>query len=40
LRTAVVRRGKMVAEAGDSYGTQRRKNVIVESRYQATASKD
>jgi hypothetical protein len=36
LSVAVVRSKKLVAEAGDSSGTQRKGNV----RYQATASED
>jgi hypothetical protein len=35
-----VRCAKLVAEAGDSLGTQRKGSVTVESRYRATASED
>jgi hypothetical protein len=40
LRFAAVRSEKLVAEAGDSPGTQRKGNVQRWSRYQATASED
>jgi hypothetical protein len=40
LRVAVVGSEKLVSEARDSKETQRKGNVAVESRYQATAIKD
>jgi hypothetical protein len=40
LRVAVTRNEKLIAEAGDSSGTQKKGNVRCLSRYQATASED
>jgi hypothetical protein len=40
LRVSVVRRKKLVAEAGDSPGTQTKGNVRRWSRYQVTTSED
>jgi hypothetical protein len=40
LRDAVVRSEKLVAEAGDSTGTQGKGMSVVERRYQATVSED
>jgi hypothetical protein len=40
MSVSVVRNEKLVAEAGDSSGIQRKGNVRLESRYQATASED
>jgi hypothetical protein len=40
LRVTVRRSEKLVADAGYSSRTQRKANVAVESRYQATASED
>jgi hypothetical protein len=38
-RVAVVRSEKLIAEARDSSETQKKRNVLVGSRYQATANK-
>jgi hypothetical protein len=40
LRAVIVGSEKLLAEAGDSSGNQRKGNVAIESRYQATASED
>jgi hypothetical protein len=40
LRVAVVRSEKLVVEAGDTSGTQRKRTFAVGSRYQAEASED
>jgi hypothetical protein len=40
LRVPVLRSERLIAEAGDSSGTQRKGNAAVESCYQATASED
>jgi hypothetical protein len=40
LRVAVVRSEQLVAETGESSGTQRKRDVRLGSRYQATASED
>jgi hypothetical protein len=40
VRVIIVRRKKLVAEAGDSSGTQRKDTSVVGSHYQTTASED
>jgi hypothetical protein len=40
LRVTVVRSEKLVTEAGDTEGTQRKGTSAAGSRYQATASED